>query len=83
MATTKKQQIVSLTRQQAADRLLSLGRALEDDGDLRIDVDGELLTLPVAERVRLEVEIESHEDSHELEIELKWSNMTVADAGAG
>jgi amphi-Trp domain-containing protein len=63
----------SLTRQQAADRLSALARALAEGGKVDLEVGDTTVSLRVPDEVRSEFEVEVDGDELELEIELKWS----------
>jgi amphi-Trp domain-containing protein len=63
----------SLTRGEAAKRLMAIAEALAGGDKVELDLGGTSLTLRVADDVRAEVEIEVDGDEVELEFELKWS----------
>jgi amphi-Trp domain-containing protein len=63
----------SLTRQQAADKLSALARALAEGGKVDLELGETTLSLRVPDSVRSEFEVEVDGDELELELELKWS----------
>lgn len=73
MADMKVELKQSLTRQQAADRLSALARALAEGGKVDLELGETSVTLRVPEEVRTEFEVEVEGDELELELELKWS----------
>lgn len=68
---------LTLSRQEAADRLIALGRALADDrSEVELSSGGDKLKLSVGSTVEWELEIEIDGTETELEIELKWRDDT-------
>jgi amphi-Trp domain-containing protein len=63
----------SLTRQQAADRLSALARAIAEGGKVDVELGGATITLRVPDDMRTEFEVEVDGDELELELEFKWS----------
>ena len=63
----------SLSRQEAAKRLMVIAEALAGGDEVELDLGGTSLTLRVADDVRVEVEVEVDGEEYELELELKWS----------
>jgi amphi-Trp domain-containing protein len=63
----------SLTRQQAADKLSALARALTEGGKVDLDLGEATVTLRVPDELRTEFEVEVEGDELELELEFKWS----------
>lgn len=72
----------SLTRGEAAKRLMAIAEALAGGGKVELDLGGTSLSLRVADDVRAEVEVEVDGDEVELEFELKWSLRPASDAPA-
>jgi amphi-Trp domain-containing protein len=71
---------LTLSRQEAADRLVALGRALADDSsEVELSSGGDKLKLSVGSTVEWELEIEIDGNETELEIELKWRDDTDAE----
>ena len=71
---------LTLSRQEAADRLVALGRALADDSsEVELSSGGDKLKLSVGSTVEWELEIEIDGNETELEIELKWRDNTDAE----
>jgi amphi-Trp domain-containing protein len=73
MADLKVELKESLTRQQAADKLSALARALAEGGKVDLQLGGTTMTLRVPDEVRTEFEVEVEGDEVELELELKWA----------
>ena len=68
---------LTLSRQEAAERLIALGRALADDSsEVELSSGGDKLKLSVGSTVEWELEIEIDGTETELEIELKWRDDT-------
>ncbi|WP_407440570.1 amphi-Trp domain-containing protein [Rhodococcus sp. (in: high G+C Gram-positive bacteria)] len=61
-----------LSRKEAAERLIELGRALADGSEVELGSSGDSVTMVVADRVRWELEIEVDGDEIEIEIEISW-----------
>jgi amphi-Trp domain-containing protein len=72
----------SLSRQEAAKRLMTIAEGLAGEGEVELDLGGTSLSLRVADDVRVEVEVEVDGDEIELEVELKWSRRPDANAAA-
>lgn len=72
----------SLTRQQVADRLSALARALAEGGAVDVELGDAKVTLHVPDDVRSEFEVEVDGDTLELELELKWSTARAGPAAA-
>ena len=65
----------SMTRQQAAETLSALAKALTGDGKADLDLGGTTVSLRVPDELRAEFEVEVEGDEVELEVELKWSTV--------
>ena len=63
-----------LSRQEVADRLITLGNALANGSEIELSSGGDTLKLGVAGHVNWELEIEIDGDETELEIEIKWTD---------
>jgi len=74
MADVEIKRKMRLTREQAGERLIVLGKALTGGSTSEVDFDGDSIRFTVADRVAWELELEVDGDELELEIELKWSN---------
>ena len=70
---------LTLSREEAAERLVALGRALADSSDVELSSGGDKLKLSVGSSVEWELEIEIDGSETELEIELKWHDDTDVD----
>jgi amphi-Trp domain-containing protein len=73
MADVELEQKESLTRQEVAQRLSALAKALAQGGDVEIQLGPSTVKLHVPDEVRTEFEVEVDGDEIELELELKWS----------
>ena len=62
-----------VTRQQAADRLADVAYALTAGVPLELTVNGERVSIPIADELRLERDVKAKGDRVELELELSWS----------
>jgi amphi-Trp domain-containing protein len=69
-----------LSRKQAGERLIALGRSLVDGATSELEVGGDSIRFTVADQVAWEFELEVDGDELELEIELKWSTAPAAPA---
>jgi amphi-Trp domain-containing protein len=67
-----------VSRRQAAERLVDLAYALTTGGRLEFTVEGERVTVPLADELRLERNLRSKADHVELKLELSWSPMDAA-----
>jgi amphi-Trp domain-containing protein len=65
-------QKAQLTRKQASDRLIALGRALATGSEVELDSGGDSISLVVADRLEWELEIEVDGDQVEIEVEFSW-----------
>jgi amphi-Trp domain-containing protein len=63
----------SMSRQEAAKRLLVIAEELAGGDEVELDLGGTSLSLRVADDVRVELEVEVDGEEFELELELKWS----------
>ena len=61
-----------LSRKEASERLIELGRALADGSEVELGSPGDSVSMVVADRVRWELEIEVDGDEIEIEIEISW-----------
>jgi amphi-Trp domain-containing protein len=82
MSDVKVELRESLTRQQVADRLSALARALAEDGRPDLELGGTTVSLRVPDEVRSEFEVEVDGDEFELELELKWSTARTKEPAA-
>ncbi|HEY6593982.1 MAG TPA: amphi-Trp domain-containing protein [Asanoa sp.] len=78
MAEVEFTKTIRLSREQAGERLIVLGKALTAGSTSELDDDGESIRFAVANELDWEFELEVDGDEVELEIELKWSNGTRA-----
>ena len=75
MADVEIKRKVRLSRKQAGERLIAVGKALAGGSKSELEFDGESISFTVADQVNWEFELEVEGDEIELEIELKWSTM--------
>ncbi|MEV8194920.1 amphi-Trp domain-containing protein [Rhodococcus pyridinivorans] len=62
-------QKAELSRKQASERLIALGRALATGSEVELDSGGDTISLVVADRLEWELEIEVDGDQVEIEVE--------------
>ncbi|WP_418344801.1 amphi-Trp domain-containing protein [Rhodococcus pyridinivorans] len=65
-------QKADLSRKQASERLIALGRALATGSEVELDSGGDTISLVVADRLEWELEIEVDGDQVEIEVEFSW-----------
>ncbi len=73
MAAAKYKETLSITREQAADRITALGRALASDEPVSLTIGGQTIALDISEPLVFELEVKVGDTKDELEVELKWS----------
>jgi amphi-Trp domain-containing protein len=78
MAEVELTKKIRLSREQAGERLIVLGKALTAGSKSELDDHGDSIRFAVADELDWEFELEVDGDEVELEIELKWSNGTRA-----
>lgn len=64
---------VRVSPQQAAERLTDIAYALVAGGPLELTVDHERVTVPLGDEVRMQRDLKSDGDRHQLELQLYWS----------
>jgi amphi-Trp domain-containing protein len=74
MSNLKRNDSERVPRQKAAERLTDLAFALTVGGPLELNVDGERLSVPLADDLLLERDLKAGADRIELELSLSWSN---------
>jgi amphi-Trp domain-containing protein len=82
MADVEIKRKIRLSRQQAGERLVALGKALVDGATSELEYGGDSVRFTVADQVSWEFELEVDGDEMELEIELKWSTAAPAAVAA-
>jgi len=82
MADVEIKRKIQLSRQQAGERLVVLGKALAGASTSELNFDGDSIRFTVADQLEWEFELEVDGDEVELEIELKWSDAAPADVRA-
>jgi amphi-Trp domain-containing protein len=78
MADVEIKRKARLSRKQAGERLIALGKSLVDGATSDLEVGGDSIRFTVADQVAWEFELEVDGDELELEIELKWSTAAPA-----
>jgi amphi-Trp domain-containing protein len=78
MADVEIKRKIRLSRRQAGERLIAVGKALAGGATSELDFDGDSIRFTVAAEVDWEFELEVDGDEMELEIELKWSDAKPA-----
>jgi len=64
---------VRVSPEQAAERLTDIAFALVSGDRLRLTVDHESVSVPLATEVRLQRDLRSDGDRHRLDVQLTWS----------
>jgi amphi-Trp domain-containing protein len=80
MAEVEIKRKIRLSREEAGERLILLGKALSGGSATELNFEGDSVRFEVADQLEWEFELEVDGDELELEIELKWSNGTSAAA---
>jgi amphi-Trp domain-containing protein len=80
MAEVEIKRKIRLSREEAGERLILLGKALSGGSATELNLEGDSVRFDVADQLEWEFELEVDGDELELEIELKWSNRTPAAA---
>ena len=70
---------VTLSREEAANRIRTIADALAAGGEVTLELDGESIAAHLPDTVRFEFELEDNE----LEIELKWATTAPSSPGMG
>lgn len=78
MAGVEIKRKVRITRKEAGERLIALGKAMTQAPESELHVNGDSIKFTVADDVDWEFELEVDGNEVELEIELKWSQSPVA-----
>ncbi|MBW0273788.1 hypothetical protein ATM97_31235 [Nocardia sp. MH4] len=71
-----------LSRKEASERLIAIGKALAGESEVEFGSDGDSIEVEVADRVSWEFEIEVDGTETEIEIEIKWRDEPVESAPA-
>jgi amphi-Trp domain-containing protein len=74
MAEVEFKRKIRLSREEAGERLILLGKALSGGSATEFKFEGDSVQFEVADQLEWEFELEIDGDELELEIELKWSN---------
>jgi amphi-Trp domain-containing protein len=74
MSDLRRKDSERVPRQKAAERLTDLAYALTVGDRLDLSVDGERLSVPLADDVLLERDLEAGADRVDLELSLSWPN---------
>lgn len=78
MSDVQRNEKELVSRRQAAERLVDLAYALTMGGRLELTIEGERVTVPLADELRLERNLRSKADHVELKLELSWSPTDAA-----
>lgn len=70
----------TLSRKQASEKLIALGRALAEGDEVELGTGGDSITVEVADQVQFELEIEVDGDETEIEIEISWRDSGPSDS---
>jgi amphi-Trp domain-containing protein len=70
-----------VSRQQAADRLADVAYALTSGTPLELTVNGDRVSIPIADELRLERDVKAKGDRIELQLELSWSTAPPPSSG--
>jgi amphi-Trp domain-containing protein len=73
MTDVKVERKVVMTREEVAQWLADVGKALSGEGTVSLRLADTTVDLKVPDQVRFEAELEVDGDEVELELELKWS----------
>jgi amphi-Trp domain-containing protein len=74
MAEVEFERKIRVSREQAGERLIALGKSLIGGARSKLDHDGDSIHFTVADELDWEFELQIDGYEVELEIELKWSN---------
>jgi amphi-Trp domain-containing protein len=74
MAEVEFERKIRVSRAQAGERLITLGKSLIGGARAKLDHEGESIHFTVADELDWEFELEIDGHEVELEIELKWTN---------
>lgn len=66
-------EVEHFTRQQTAGRLRAIAEALDARGALEFTIDGEPISIPVGDGVRVRRKVKAKGDQIKLELELSWT----------
>ena len=78
MADMEIKRKIRLSRKEAGERLIDLGKALAAAPTSELSIDGDSIRFTVADELDWEFELEVDGDEMELEIELKWTRAAAA-----
>jgi amphi-Trp domain-containing protein len=79
VAEAKYKETLSMIREEAADRITALGRALSTHEPVSLTINGKTITLDVSEPLVFELEAKVGDQKDALEVELKWSTSDKGD----
>ncbi|TCJ93550.1 amphi-Trp domain-containing protein [Nocardia alba] len=71
-----------LSRKEAGERLIMIGRALVAGSEVELKTGDDSIEVVVADRLRWELEIEVDGDETEIEIEISWHDDPVAETSS-
>ena len=82
MSDFTHKEVEHFTRQQTAERLRGIADAMDTRGVCEFTIDGEGISLPVGDGVRVKRKLKAKQHQITLELELSWSTAHVAEAVA-
>lgn len=82
MSDVKVEHKVTLTRDEVAQWIADVGKALNGEGTVSLRLADSTVELKVPDSVRFEAEVEVDGDEVELELELKWSTARTSGRAA-
>jgi amphi-Trp domain-containing protein len=77
MSDFEQSETQHVSRQEAAERLTDISRALGAGTSIEFTVGSERITIPIGDAVRLKRKLKLEENEVELELELSWSTVHV------
>jgi amphi-Trp domain-containing protein len=80
MSDFTHKEVEHFSRQQTAERLRDLADALDTRGTCEFTIDGEQISIPVGDGVRVRRKLKAKGDQITLELELIWSTAHVSKA---
>ncbi len=80
MSDFTHKEIEYFTRQQTAERLRAIADSLDARGACEFNIDGEPISIPVGDGVRVKRKLKAKREQITLELELTWSTAHVSGA---
>lgn len=72
MSDVKHKEALTVTRQEAGDRLLAIAESLTEGTTLNLSIGGQQVSYQIPDSVTIELEADAEGDRGELEVKLKW-----------